>query len=226
MTGTLSPIPKDTKHGWEIKVTRGGRTQKLHGVSTLELTSQFGKLEYGLHPFGYDTICFEETGGGGVVVIPYFIAHDHDDEIWVGLVRQKRPFQSKEPVLNAPRGFRDLNEGPIEAAMRETAEEIGGKILTSTLSELPGEPVNPNSTFFATGDGGGVRFFKLEVTEEWLKHDPNGGYRFREELKATKAALLERILGAVFVPAKEALKLADGFTIIAVARLLYQLGRI
>jgi len=222
MTNILSPIPEGAKRGWEITVTRHGRTQKLHRVSALKITSQSGELKYGWHPFGYDTICFEETEGGGVVVIPYFIAPD--GKIWVGLLRQMRPFQSKEPVLNAPRGFRDLNEGPIEAAMRETAEEIGGEILTSTPYELDGELVNPNSAFFATGEERGVRFFALEVTEKWLEHDPNGGYRFKKGLKATEA--LEKILGAVFVPAEEALKLADGFTIIAVARLLHQLGRI
>ena len=37
MTNILSPIPEGAKRGWEITVTRHGRTQELHNVSDLTM---------------------------------------------------------------------------------------------------------------------------------------------------------------------------------------------
>lgn len=236
----ISTIPDDKKEkrGWKIIL----ETRSEAGVvSEHELTSAVGLrivhekmglvLSYGQTSLGYDGLAFHEPGGGGTVILPYAF---HNGRLYVGTVAQKRPLQDREfPVENIPRGFAAPGEKPFAAAAREAGEELGIREGQLTLYPLPGNPVNPNSTFFDTaGKGEGVKFYGLEVPTDALEskiENEQGVLQFRASVlmpnaQSKAAKMAEQIIGqASFMPAEQALLVADGFTVIGVARLLAHL---
>ncbi len=240
---SITPIPADKmeKRGWkaflETRSESGVITEhELREAAGLRLVQEKLGLElrYGLTPGGYDAWAFHEPGGGGAVIVPFAFMGNH---VLVGLVEQKRPLQDRErPILNLPRGMAAAGERPFVTAFRETEEEMGMEESALTLTQLPGKHVNPNSTFFDTaGPEEGVKFFALPIPKPMLEKadagsaGPLAGTAQTYELKkeylrqdpaSRNARAAEQILGARFVPATQALLLADGFTVIGVARLL------
>lgn len=203
--------------GWKLLVD--GREMAARAV---EIVSKFGVLRWGFNG-SYDTWGFEEPGGGGSVLVPYF--RDSHGNLWVGVVRQPRPYQSETPVLNLPRGFLKPGETHFETAAREGSEEVGidGEDRQFLLS---GESGNPNSTFFVTvgtGDDGtpnGVRFYGVRFTEDEVIASEDFTYTFREGVVKAVSKDAERIMGAVFVPWSTVAQLGCMMSNAGVARLI------
>lgn len=216
----ISSIPSDKqeRRGWSVSVNG----TPVNSVTEITIENpKFGLLKYGLTPGGYDGWSFHEVGGGGVVIVPYVRI---DGVLHVGLVEQMRHNQGGR-VLNLPRGFVDPNEPALLAASRELLEETEyeGKPFV-----LEGEAMNANSAFFeTTEEGEGVKFFAIEVPPEALERI-NDRWAFKKDalIPATDESNMrktaELILGVRFLPAKEAMKLADMFTVAGVGRLLAQ----
>lgn len=185
---------------------------------------QLGTLTYGETPLGYDSWSFHEHGGGGSVTLPFIVV---EDGLFVGVVRQLRPNQGGE-VWNAPRGFLDPGEDRAFGAARELAEEVGLPAATSRVFPLPGQPGNPNSTFFETwAEGEGVTFFGMEV-DPALAIRVEGGFCFKpgvldESEMARRSRLAEAIGEVLFVPWYDAAQMGDLNTNAAVVRLLVHL---
>jgi len=209
----LEVIPEGMKRGWSLLVNGN----PVPDVNQLVLFHpRFGALYYGKSPSGnYDQWTTHEVGGGGSVTVPFVLI---EGALYIGTVTQPRPLQDTSgPVPNLPRGFLDPGESHFEAAMRETEEELG---ITASSFELPGEPTNPNSTFFETwGEGEGVRFFGLELSENMVKAKGDE-YVFDEKLVKPVSKSAEGIMGASFIPWQQAALVGDMFTIAGVSRLV------
>lgn len=208
----LTPIPpeKQEKRGWQFQ----------HQISGFQLTNpRFGTLSYGLTSAGYDGWIFEEAGGGGSVIVPYVKVKG---QLFIGLVQQER-FTMGGKVWNVPRGFLDPGETHFEAAKRESSEELGFD-LSQRFKELSGQPTNPNSAFFVTGEGKGVRFYGLELkpTEVEKHREHPGSLQFKPGVLQPKPAnkLAEQIFGSRFMPFWQAVEEADMFTLAGAARVL------
>jgi len=201
----LELIPEGIERGWSLLVNG----KPVPDVNQLVLFNpEYGAIYYGKSPSGnYDTWSFHETGGGGSVTIPFVLV---EGALYIGTVSQPRPLQDQSgPVPNVVRGFLDPDESHFEASARETEEELG---ITASSFELPGEPTNPNSTFFETwGEGEGVRFFGLELDQGSVK--ANGDeYMLDENLIKPISESAEGIMGASFIPWQQAALVGDMFT--------------
>jgi ADP-ribose pyrophosphatase YjhB (NUDIX family) len=202
----LLPLAAGTSRGWILRINGAD----LADVGQLELRNpRFGSLRYGLSTQGYDTWNFHEVGGGGAVIAPYAMV---SGELVVGVVKQMRLNQYGE-VWNLPRGFVDNGELHVAGAARELREETG---LMAEAVLLPGEPANPNSAFFVTPPGEGVRFYAARVQADLLRGDVHGSFL----LSVPQGANEEHISALRFVSWREAIGLADMFTVAGVGRLL------
>ena len=210
------PLPDAAlaRRGWKLVVDGVGVPEVRHLCLA---HPEYGAVTYGLTPAGHDGWSFRETGGGGVVILPFVAI---DGELLVGVVEQIRPLQGGQ-VLNAPRGFARAEELRLDAARRELAEETGLELAGDELVRLPGAPANPNSAFFETGPDRGVEFFAARLAPGRLVRDevgwklasaPDGGFS-REQQE-------EMIQELRFVAWSDAAVLGDMFTNAAVARLL------
>jgi ADP-ribose pyrophosphatase YjhB (NUDIX family) len=220
----MRPIPPEyqASRSWRVHVDGN----EIAAVASVVITSdRFGTLSYGLTPLGHDGWSFREAGGGGVVILPYVW---HDDELWIGLVRQDRPNQGGS-VLNAPRGFIDAGESHDHGAARELAEEMAITWAAERVVRLDGELANPNSAFFETPHGtSGVHFYAIKLSPEELEVS-QGRLCIRADLisrdRASAAMQDEQITDIAFLRWWEAATLADMFTNAAVARLCAFLHR-
>ena len=199
-------------------VTINGTT--LADVLSVEITApQFGTVQYGMTPGGYDGWSFSEPGGGGSAIIPFCL---DGQRLLIGTVRQVRPYLGGE-VNNVPRGFIDPGEDHREAARRELAEETG--FACDDIFLLPGDPVNCNSTFFETvAPDLGVRFFAAEIPLALLERHDNA-MRLRLDAVANDNVSKwqrrqEGIDGMEFTDWRAATHYRDMFTLAAIARLL------
>lgn len=204
------------KRGWTVSVNGA----PLPNVRSAEISApQFGAVRYGMTPGGYDGWSFSEAGGGGSAVIPFCV---EEKRLLIGTIREFRHNLGSE-TANVPRGFLDPGEVHLAAARRELAEETG--FHSDHVFQLPGEPVNCNSSFFETpAPDLGVRFFAVEVAAGLLERR-EGAMRFREDVLATEPVeqalrRRERIGATEFVEWTEAAGYRDMFTLAAVARLL------
>ncbi|MBI4181693.1 MAG: hypothetical protein HY520_01880 [Candidatus Aenigmarchaeota archaeon] len=220
-----------------------GTSAPLTTVSQLRLCNErFGELRYGLHPQGYGTWAFYEAGGGGSVVVPYFVRYD---DLYVGVVLQERPFQNRTgPVANVPRGFLGPDLDHLKAAMQEGAEEMRIKVrpfhesvsdagaFSIRLHPLAGRPGNPNSTFFIHDAtvGEGIHFYgaecnHIEIATHFITSDHPVDIRFTVErnleirYEPEQERLLEAIHSLTFVHEVVASQVGDLITNAAVARL-------
>lgn len=211
----LEPILEGMARGWSLLVN----DSPVPSVSMLELRHpRYGTLFYGKSPSGnYDQWSFHEAGGGGSVTVPFALING---ALYIGVVRQPRPLQDRNnAVLNVPRGFLDPGETHFQAAERESEEELG---IPATF-RLPGDPANPNSTFFETwGEGEGVRFFGLEVNQNFLVAE-NDEYLLNPRLVKPVSKPAEGIMGARFISWQKAALLGDMFTRAGVASLIAHL---
>jgi ADP-ribose pyrophosphatase YjhB (NUDIX family) len=158
------------------------------------------------------------------VIVPYLKI---EGELYVGVLRQYRHNHVGE-VLNVPRGFLDLGESHDEAARREFSEETG-YARASAMVPLEGEPANPNSSFFFTPDGEGVRFFAVQLALDDVENR-DGRIVFRRDRTRTDPIsashrLAERVQDVQFIYWADAALVSDLFTVSAVARLLAHLRR-
>lgn len=214
-----TPVPDEaqSRRSWRVFVD-GSELLRVREVAIDH--PRLGTLHYGWTPNGYDGWSFHEEGGGGAVTLPFV---RWQGRIFVGLVEQSRPYQGGL-VLNAPRGFLDPGERHSEAAARELHEETGMSTSLGRLVALPGDPANPNSTFFETwGDREGCRFFALEMSPQGFSTD-GAELRLAESMldapAVARAKVEEQILRARFVPWVRAAQVGDMFTNTAVARLI------
>lgn len=201
----LKALPKA---GWKIIVDGNEITAR-----ELELQSRYGTLRWGFNG-SYDQWGFEEPGGGGSVLVPYSLV---SGVLHIGCVRQPRPFQSVEPVWNVPRGFLEPGETHFQTAAREGGEELGFGD-SERIFALPGQPGNPNSTFFVTL-AGGVRYFAVRFSEKELTQVQDG-FVFDKGVVKPVSKDAERIMGCEFFPWYQVAQLGDQFSNTAVARLL------
>ncbi len=212
---------KGKSRGWKLFVN----DKEIPEVESVELSSKFGVVRYGLTPQGYDAWCFAENGGGGTVLVPYFI--DRTGFLYVGVVEQPRPLQADKPVLNLPRGFLDPGVNHFQNALKEGSEEIG-LIEKNRVFPLKGEPGNPNNTFFFTnnvnekGEKFGIRFFGVEFSRHEIIMD-KGKLIFQQGVVTPITKDAEKIMGTQFVPWREALQMGCMITNAGVGRLLAHL---
>jgi len=212
----LKELPLGRLPGWQLFVDG-----KEVGARVVELLSEYALFRWGFNGV-YDTLGIEEPGGGGAVLVPYFV--DADGMLWIGVVKQPRPYQSEEPVLNLPRGFMNPGETHFETAIREDSEEIGSG-EESRITLLDGEGGNPNSTFFITvgtnADGSlkGVRFYGVRFSKNEVETLNGVVYRFREGVVSAVTLDAEKIMGTAFLPWTDVAQLGCLMSNAGVARL-------
>ncbi|MEX2144869.1 MAG: NUDIX domain-containing protein [Candidatus Spechtbacterales bacterium] len=141
------------KRGWRVEVNG----EVVSGVSSARLVNEKMGIEitYGMRSEGFDGALIHEPGGGGSVIVPWFVK---DKEVYIGLLEQNRP--TLQDNRNVPRGFLDPGENHFQTATREFVEETGFVDLKDRVVEIPGPPINSNSTWFDTSrPGEGVKFY-------------------------------------------------------------------
>lgn len=212
----LGALPEGRTPGWKLLVNG-----KELMAEVVELVSKFGVFRWGFNG-AYDTWGFEEPGGGGSVLVPYF--RDEKGLLWVGVVKQPRPYQAAEPVFNLPRGFLDPGQSHFQAAVNEGTEELGLQ-ESQRVFLLDGEPGNPNNTFFVTagttpeGELNGIRFWGVRFSLSEVEQDGEV-FRFREGVVAATTKDAERIMGSLFIPWTKAARVGCMMSNTGVVRLV------
>lgn len=246
----LLPRP-DTTRAWEIRVNGKTITDGLVDVRTLQIVcarnpgdperTLIGLVEYGAepkpdgNPSGYDTFLFWEYGGA--VTVPWtFIG----GELYVGMVIQRRFAETHATycpdgkVKNAPRGFHNIRGLADETAKRELKGEVG--VFEGETVRLNGENANANNAWFKYRDEldsegrsvrqGGVAAYAVKVNAAHLIPGKNEDEYVFDPTKLgerPKGSSYEVISGCTFVHWTEAVRSRDGFTCIAISRLLADL---
>jgi len=209
-TFEMRPIPEEKGRGWVVKID-GVRQM----VSSVELSSKFGTLSYGLRPEGYDAWVFRETGGGGVVTLPY--AHTPEGRLLVGVLLEKRANMGDEPVWCAIGGFVEPDEMHQRVQAREAGEEAG--LDAAKATELPGMATNANRAFFVAdaSAGEGMHAYGLSLPFEWLKADGES-YKLKD---ATMLSGFKKASDVQFFQWRETIRVtADAMARSAIAQLL------
>lgn len=214
----LKALPEGANPGWGLEVDG----QKVPAREASLVHPKFGEVRFGAAPIGgYGTWGFEEVGGGGSVLVPYF--RTPEGQLYVGLVQQPRPFQSEVPVWNLPRGFLNPGQTHFTSALGEAREEVGST-NENRVFLLDGEPANPNSTFFVTrgpnadGSPKGIRFYGVHFDSEELERDTDG-FKFKPGVVVPATKDAEKIMGCRFILWTEAMELGCMMTIAGVGRL-------
>ena len=208
----MQSIPADKNRGWKVKINGD-----LQVVNHLEVSSDYGTLEYGLRPEGYDCWVFHQAKAG-VITLPYCNHPDHG--LMVGLVEEKRPNVFPNPCLCILGGFAERDESPEDAQARESYEE-GGVDSTKAVM-LEGIPSNSNRLFFVTREGEGNIAYKLQVPHGWLIPRDAGGFTLPSQHLLFGGKKKESDI--VFLPWKEAVrKSPDALARAAIAQLLASL---
>lgn len=213
----LKALAQGATAGWKLRV---------NGVEVPANEVELENLKFGMIRWGslgsYDSWGFQEVGGGGAVLVPYFVHPERG--IVVGLVQQPRPFMSEKPVWNLPRGFMNPGQTHFKSATGEALEEIGSTD-GNRIFLLNGEPANPNSTFFVTrgnnadGSPKGIRFYGVGFLPSEFEPEGNG-FKFKPGVVVPATKDAEKIMGCRFVDWMEATQLGCMMTISGVARLV------
>lgn len=235
------PVDKQKKRNWEVFING----EEIEDVSCLQINHKKMKftVEYGETLSGWDGPALIEPGGGGSVVIPYY-QRAKDDKRFIGVVREMRPNATDKGdsyVYNLPRGAMDPGNTHLETAINELSEETlfnpHGEKLETRINKLPGDAMNPNSSFFDTrgentdGSDKGVVVYSIKIEEDELrKVDDADQYEFKPETliqteDAKNRRMAEKITDTIFIPEEEAVLLRDMFTVAAIARLRYLLEK-
>jgi len=208
----LKKLGPEDSSGWKLIVDG-----KEVSAREVELGSKFGLLRWAKTAIGYDSWGFEEPGGGGTVLVPF--VRTSAGELLIGVVEQMRPFQSERLVMNLPRGFLEPGNSHFESAVAELTEEFA-VVSGERVFLLPGEPGNPNSTFFVTlGAEQGVRYYGVQFSSQEIEFE-NGSCRLSSSVIKPVTPAAEKIIGCLFVPWKVAATIGDQFTNCGVARLM------
>ncbi|MBT5338457.1 hypothetical protein HN858_04290 [Candidatus Falkowbacteria bacterium] len=209
----LTSLGAEDKAGWKCRVD-GEEVE----ASVVELEhKRFGLLRWGNTAAGYDSWGFQELGGGGSVLVPF--VKTGAGELLIGVVEQLRPFQSESPILNLPRGFLELGLSHFESAVAELHEEFA-VVEGERVFAPPGEPGNPNSTFFVTlGEENGVKYYGVQFFEDEIA-EVGGKYVLNLDVVKATSAAAEKITGSQFVPWQVAATVGDQFTNSGAVRLM------
>lgn len=215
MSDLITKIPEDTRHEWVVTVD----DEVISNVRIVRIVNpRFGSLQFGKRPEGPSAIgwIWKEIGGGGVGVVPFFVAAD---VLYVGMVKQERHCQGGL-VWNIPRGFLDPGLTHIESAVAETSEELGLN-ASERLIPLQGESSNSNSTFFDTSDtGAGFRYYGLRIHSKEVDMAVGPPYPFKEGSIRPLSTMGERIVSARFFLWSYAAQVGDQFSNTGAARLI------
>jgi len=208
-------MKKIARPGWNV-VVDGEEIQ----VSLLELQHpKFGKLVYGQRPEGYDAWVYFEPGGGGAITFPYFL---YEDEVYVGILPEKRVNMGEKKVLCAMGGFVDPGETHAQTQIRESDEESG--LDTSKAVLLEGSALNVNRAFWVTDpeNDEGVHIYAFELSFKEMREVKNGGhYILRQDSGLQDVGKIGHL---IFLPWKKAVQRSpDALVSAGIARLLAKL---
>ena len=155
----MSAILPDKKKEWKVIVDG----MELSTVSMVEISSSFGKLTYGLRPEGYDGWVFHEQKGGGSILLPFIKI---GDELFIGLISERRPNMGDEPVWNCIGGFVYPGESHHETMELENGDESGFDVHQAF--ELCGPPMNANRALFIADPsaGEGIHVFAIQLNPQ------------------------------------------------------------
>ncbi|NCU44522.1 hypothetical protein EOM71_02475 [Candidatus Falkowbacteria bacterium] len=216
---SIVPIQKGGSWLWRLYID--GVAVAMDNIRHIAIKSPWGLISFGMeNETGCNSVSFRETAEGGAVIIPFVLIKDgvvveqfdRNCQILVEVVQQLRP-KCGGLVWNVPRGFVDVGDKEhLSAAGRELMQEAS--IVGTKIVELPGNPVNPNSSFFETGVNGGLRFFATQLLNEHVTREESGWQLIQPAIDD-----VERVNGARLITITEAIELNDGPTIIATARL-------
>ncbi len=205
----VGPIPPGTSPGWTVTQGDGG---------TVEISSRFGTLSYGLRPEGYDGWVFAEHNGGGAVTLPY--TYDKDGNLLIGLIEENRCNMGGYNVLCVIGGFVDPQETHDQAQVRESQEEAG--VNTASARKLQGLSFNPNRAFFVAdaSKGEGIHAYAIRISFTQLTQNDRG-FGFADGVQCPS---IKKPGAVIFLPWREAVKATpDGIALAAIARLLVEL---
>ena len=221
---SIYPIPEGMKRVWQVFIDG----QKVDHYSHVAAKSQYGLMNIGLSLDNGQYITLQEADSSGAVIIPFVIIQNKkvvylnklnkkdDYLVYAGLIRQRRERQGGW-VWNVPRGYANLGENSKQAAVRELIEETG---LSGKLFLLPGQPLNPNSTYFETSHNGGVVIYAINLgpnLADWQNNKVILHYRPRP------TGVDETIRACRFFPLAQLSQLSDMFSVAAESRLRYYL---
>ena len=218
----MDRVPEDISRGWRINID--GKEIATPASSLHLQHEKMGiSVEYGYK--GYDRPKIKEAGGGGSVIIPFYI--QPDGRLFIGVLKEQRDLMGGAE-WNVPRGFMSPGEEHFQTAVREYAEETGHHVPDDRIRAIEGSPTNPNSAFFDTsGENEGVKFYAVELLQSELREiddDANNPqYEFNPEQLEAVSAVAKKIMGTTFIPVEDALRLADQFTVAGVGRLFMEL---
>jgi len=190
MPSTTKALPSGTNSPWRVAINGEDITSE---VNILHIdNTRFGTLTFGLTQAGYPGWTFHEPGGGGSVLVPFTFLQG---KLFIGVLWENRPHQNlKKEVQNLPRVFMDRDENHFQAAANALANEVGID-TKDRITNLRGEPGNPNSAFFETnGKGEGVKYYSFEL----LPHEL--------DLSGPKPTISSKILNAVSDSAQKVMK--------------------
>ncbi len=221
---SIYPIPKGMERVWQVFIDG----QKVDHYSHLAAKSQYGLMNIGLSLDKGQYVTLQEADSSGAVIIPFVIIQNeklvylnklnkkNNYLVYAGLIRQWRLRQGGW-VWNVPRGYANLGENSKKTAARELMEETG---LAGKLFLLPGQPLNPNSTYFETGHNGGVIIYAINLGPD-LADWQNNKVTLRHRPRPT--GIDETIKACRFFPLARLSQLGDMFSVAAESRLRYYL---
>ena len=219
---SVYPIPASVEHIWQVFVDG----QSIGNYSHLAAQSKYGVMNLGISPDLGQHVTFQEPGGGGSVIIPFVIIQKQqviglndldkkdDYQVYAGLIEQQRDRQGGL-IWNVPRGYVNQGDSHSQTAAKELTEETG---LIGQPFLLPGQSLNPNSSYFETGKDGGVRLYAINLgpdRADWL----DGQVVLLNNPQPTE--VYEKIVRCKFFPLAELSQLGDMFSVAAESRLRY-----
>lgn len=212
--------------GWTLSVN--GNVIKDVESAKFEQPKMGTVIDYGMRIEGYDGVTIKERGGGGSVIIPFFIDKTNQD-LYIGVLSEVRPTAtngSQAPILNVPRGFLDPTLDHLSTAKNILGQEVGFTPVQNSIRELNGNPMNANSAYFVTDINKGVKAYSIEINpteliETVTSTNPiDRQFRFDSKNVKPTSKMGEKIIDSRFIHWKNAVRELDMFTAASVGRLV------
>jgi ADP-ribose pyrophosphatase YjhB (NUDIX family) len=222
---SIYPIPDSVQNIWQIFIDG----QPIEHYSHLAAKSKYGVMNLGISPDLGQHITFQEPGGGGSVIIPFVLIQEQqivglkelnkkqDYQVYAGLIEQQRDRQGGL-VWNVPRGYVNQGDSHSQTAAKELTEETG---LSGQPFLLPGQSLNPNSSYFETGKDNGVQIYAINLGPDQASWQA-GQVVLLDNPQPTEVH--EKVGQCRFFPLAELTQLGDMFSVAAEARLRYYLN--